>query len=400
MTPAAPADPEGRFAVRAGRLFDGERWLRPPTVIVEGSSVVAAGAALPGDLPKDLPVVDLGDDATLLPGLVDCHQHLCFNGRGTLEEQVTGVDDEALTVRARAAARRALAGGVTTLRDLGDRGWVTLPLRDDDTLPTILAAGPPITRLEGHCWYLGGGCDGEASLRAAVRERAARGCDVVKVMATGGFNTPTFPMWKPQFSLEDLRTIVDEAHAAGLPVASHCHGLAGVERSLDAGVDSIEHCSFINAEGRIEPTGAVLERLAASAVVVSLTLGRLPGSPLPPLLAANEAPARATRRRLRELGATLVVGTDAGIGDAKPHDVIVHALADLQEAGMTATEGLRALTSTAARACGVDGRRGRLVPGSVADILAVAGDPGRDPLALASVAAVWKAGRRVRAPAA
>jgi imidazolonepropionase-like amidohydrolase len=146
-------------------------------------------------VPDSLALVDLGDDVTLLPGLVDCHQHLCFNGIGSLEEQVTGIGDQDLTERARDAARRALRGGVTTLRDLGDRRWVTLPLRGAVGLPTILAAGPPITRVGGHCWYLGGECEGEAALRAAVRERIDRGCDVVKVMATGGALTVgSYPM--------------------------------------------------------------------------------------------------------------------------------------------------------------------------------------------------------------
>ena len=167
------------------------------------------------DEPMDL------DDVTILPGLVDAHQHLCFDGNGTLEVQVTGIDDEALLERARNAARRALLGGVTTLRDVGDRDFVTLALRNDPSLPTILAAGPPLTVDGGHCWYLGGACANDRDLRRAVDERAERDCDVVKVMVTGGVHTPTYPMWASQFDLEQLRLIVDTAHAAGMPVAAH-----------------------------------------------------------------------------------------------------------------------------------------------------------------------------------
>jgi imidazolonepropionase-like amidohydrolase len=378
------------FALRAASLFDGERVLDRPTVLVDRDAVVAAGVTVPASVP----VVDLGA-ATLLPGLIDCHQHLCFHGNGTLEEQVAGVDDDALIERARVSARRALRGGVTTLRDLGDRSYVTLTLRDDPTLPTILAAGPPITRAGGHCWFLGGICSGEANLRAAVRERAERHCDVVKIMVTGGYLTPTFPMWQTQFGVDELRVVVEESHGAGLPVAAHCHGVEGIEGALEAGVDSIEHCSFYTHNARPEPNETLLERLAASGVPISPTIGRLPDYPLPPDLAANRGIMFGAWRRLHELGATLVAGTDAGIGPHKPHDVLAYALGDLLECGHTPDDGLRALTTVAAKACGVGDHKGRLAPGFDADIIAVNGDPLTEPNALVSITAVWRSGERV-----
>ena len=379
------------FALRAASVFDGERAVDRPTVLVDGDTIVAAGVAVPASVP----VVDLGA-ATLLPGLIDCHQHLCFDGNGTLEEQVAGVDDDALLNRARTSAQRALRGGVTTLRDLGDRSYVTLGLRDDLSLPTILAAGPPITRAGGHCWFLGGICGGEADLREAVRVRAERQCDVVKVMVTGGYGTPTFPMWKTQFGRDELRFVVEESHRAGLPVAAHCHGVAGIEDALDAGADSIEHCTFYTAQARPEPDEALLQRLAASGVPISATLGRLPDYLPPPDLAANRPILFGAWRRLRELGATLVVGTDAGIGPHKPHDVLAYALGDLIESGHSLVDGLRALTSVAAKACGVAEHKGRLSRGFDADIIAVNGDALTEPNALVSIAAVWRAGDRVR----
>jgi imidazolonepropionase-like amidohydrolase len=379
------------FALRAASVFDGEHVLDRPTVLVDGDTIAAAGDAVPASVP----VVDLGA-ATLLPGLIDCHQHLCFDGNGTLEEQMAGVDDDALIDRARASARRALRGGVTTLRDLGDRSYVTLGLREDRSLPTILAAGPPITRAGGHCWFLGGICAGEADLREAVRARAERQCDVVKVMVTGGYGTPTFPMWKTQFSADELRAVVEEAHRAGLPVAAHCHGLAGIEDALDAGVDSIEHCTFYSAQARPEPNEALLQRLAASGVPISLTLGRLPDQPPPPNLAANRPILFGAWRRLHELGATLVAGTDAGIGPGKPHDVLAYALGDFIESGHSLIEGLRALTTVAAKACGVAEHKGRLSRGFAADIIAVNGDALSEPNALVSITGVWRAGDRVR----
>ncbi len=379
------------FALRAARLFDGLRMLSRPTLLVDGATIVASGVAIP----ETVPVVELGEQ-TLLPGLVDCHQHLCFDGNGSLEAQVTGIDDASMVTRAHAAARRALRGGVTSLRDLGDRGFTTLALKGDPSLPTILAAGPPITREGGHCWYLGGECSSESDLRRAVAERVERGCDVVKVMATGGYMTPTFPMWEAQFSTEELRLIVEEAHRAGLPVTAHCHALVGIERALDAGVDAIEHCSFYTSNRRPEPNDSILARLASSGVAISATLGRLPEYPLPPDIAANREILVRARRRLHELGATLVAGTDAGINEAKPHDVLPYAFGDFIESGLTATEALAALTSVAARACGVGNRKGRLAPGFDADVIAVAGNPLDDADALRSVTGVWRAGDRIR----
>ena len=160
----------GMMAVRAARLFDGMNAIDPPILLMDGPVIVDVGVSPPADAT----LVEL-DDCTVVPGLIDCHQHLCFDGAGTLEEQVTGIDDGDLAIRAREAARRALLGGVTTLRDLGDRGFVTLPLRSDPALPTILTAGPPITTKGGHCWYLGGECTGDGELLGAVRARVDRG---------------------------------------------------------------------------------------------------------------------------------------------------------------------------------------------------------------------------------
>jgi imidazolonepropionase-like amidohydrolase len=376
--------------VRAARLFDGDRMVAPANVLIEGGTIIDVGVSVP----DSISTVDLGD-ATLLPGLIDCHQHLCFDRVGTLEQQVSGINDDRLLARARENAQRALRGGITTLRDLGDRGFVTLALRDDPTLPTILTAGPPVTSPSGHCWYLGGECAGTVELRRAVAARAEAGCDVVKVMVSGGYHTPTVPMWDSQFDPDDLRLVVGDAHRRGLPVAAHCHGNDAIAQALSAGADSIEHCTFFVEGFRSDPPDELIERLAKSGVVISATLGRLPDVPVPPLVTANAPILNEARRRLHELGATIVVGTDAGISEPKPHDVMPHAMSDLVAGGMTPLEALRALTSVAARALSVDGHKGRLASGFDADLIAVDGDPLADPLALTSIIAVWRAGQRV-----
>lgn len=380
------------WGIRAAAVFDGTRVLERPTVIIDGSEVVAAGEPLP----ESMEIVDL-PGSTVLPGLVDCHQHLVFDGNGTLEEQVCDRTDDELTDRARAHARRALEGGVTTLRDLGDRAFVTLDLRGDPELPTLLTAGPPLTYEGGHCWYLGGGCADTAELLAAVDERVERGCDVVKIMATGGALTPTFPMWKSQFDLSAIRTVVERAHGAGLPVAAHCHGVGGIRDAVAAGVDTIEHCTFFTEAMEAAPPVDLLDALAASDTALSATLGVLPGYKYPPTFAPSITTIRSSMGRIHHGGGTVLVGTDAGINAFKPHDVMPYAMADLVNLGMAPLDALRAMTSRAADVLGLPSA-GRLAAGATADVVAVDGDPLVDPAALTCVTHVWRAGHPITRP--
>jgi imidazolonepropionase-like amidohydrolase len=320
--------------------------------------------------------------------------HLCFDGDGTLDEQVSRVDDLTLAARARASARTALLGGVTTLRDLGDRSFVTLGLRGDPDLPTILAAGPPITQPFGHCWYLGGECADDDQLLAAVQERAERGCDVVKMMVTGGAMTPTFPLWKAQFGEDEVRLVVDEAHRLGLPVAAHAHGVDGIRIAVDVGVDTIEHCSYITESLESVPPEALLDDLAASDTAVSATLGRLPGFEVPRRWIEVGRRVSEANRYVHGAGGTVVVGSDAGINLGKPHGVMPRAYALLLELGMTTVEALRAMTARGADAIGATGR-GRLVAGNDADLITIDGDPRDDPTAITRVERVWRAGKLV-----
>lgn len=389
---------DGRRLLRAQRLFDGTSSLMVPSVLIQGGKCLAVGEVAEAMASADptIAVSDLGD-VTLLPGLIDCHQHLVFNGEGSLEEQVTSEEDDELVKRARRNARRALVGGVTTLRDLGDRNFVTLSLRDDPELPTILCSGPPITPVQGHCWYLGGECSDSDAMIAAVHRRIAMGCDVVKIMATGGAMTPTTPMWKSQFGRRDLELVVREAHAAGIRVAAHCHGLAGIEDSIAAGVDTIEHCTFVDESMQIDPDRALLRRLANSNTVISATLGIAPNADLPPPLVKMIPEVLAALRSVRELGGRIVVGSDAGIAPFKPHDVMSHAIHDLIALGMTTTEALHAMTRGGALALGLE-KKGIIAAGADADLIAVAGDPLVEAEAITRIAGVWTSGREVNLP--
>jgi imidazolonepropionase-like amidohydrolase len=392
------ADGPGRGATvfRAARLFDGERFVEPPLVQINGRTVTAVG----DDVPDDLPCADLGD-VTLLPGIVDCHQHLVFDGDGSFEDQVAGQTDDQLAERARRHARTALVGGVTTVRDLGDRNYVTLPLRDDPDLPTLLCSGPPITPVGGHCWYLGGEVADVDALAVAVQARVDRGCDVVKIMATGGFGTPAMPAWKSQFTAGDIAFVTQLAHDAGLPVAAHCHGEEGIRHAVDAGVDTIEHCTFINEPFAPDPDPGLLDDLAGSGIALSATFGRCADAPPPPPMLVHLAPL--VRRAIADVvarGGVIVVGSDAGINAAKPHDIAPRAIHDLMNVGLDSTAALAALTSGGADALGLPDK-GRLRPGADADMITVDGDPRVDPDAVTRVTRVWRSGRPVdRASAA
>ncbi|HUV19301.1 MAG TPA: amidohydrolase family protein [Ilumatobacteraceae bacterium] len=373
--------------LRAAALFDGVRFVDTPLLQIEGGSIVAVG----NDVHLDGPVADLGD-VTLMPGIVDCHQHLVFDGNGTLHEQVAGLTDDQLAERARRLARQALIGGITTVRDLGDRNFVTLPLRGDPDLPTLLCAGPPITPVGGHCWFLGGEVSDAVGLAAAVQARVEHGCDVVKIMVTGGFGTPAMPAWKSQFDADDVAMVTKLAHAAGLPVAAHCHGEEGIRHAVDAGVDTIEHCTFMNEPFAPDPDHRLLVDLANSGIALSATFGRCADAPPPPDVLLRATPlVRNAMRRVLELGGVVVVGSDAGINTAKPHDIAPRAIHDLLDIGMDLTDALASLTSRGADALGLP-NKGRLRAGADADVVAVMGDPRDDPDATTRVTGVWRSG--------
>lgn len=387
------------LALRPAALFDGisARPLLEPTVLVEDGRIAAVDAA-GTDLSDRATVVDL-PGCTLLPGLIDTHVHLAFDASGDPTAALEARDDSTALAAMAHAARQQLRAGVTTVRDLGDRDYLALRLRDSSAaasdLPTIVAAGPPLTTPGGHCHFFGGATPpGLAGVRAAVAEHAERGVDVVKVMASGGFLTPGSAPETPQYGPAELRAIVDEAHRHGLPVTAHAHSRAAVVAAVDAGVDGIEHCSCLTPDG-VDAPDELIERIARRRIVVGATVGVLPGSSPPPFIAAVLPAILAVHARLHEAGATIVAGTDAGIGPIKPHGVLPHAAEQLRDLGFTAHEALRAMTVDAARVCGVGDRKGHIAPGYDADLLAVDGDPLTDLTALRRVAAVYRDGQAV-----
>jgi len=380
-------------ALRASWLFDGvsSALIPDPVVLIEGSTI--RGVSSGGRAPQDVTVADLSG-ATLLPGLIDTHVHLAFDTSSDAVGRLAQRRDAEVVDAMRSAARVALRGGVTTVRDLGDRGYLSLGLRRQAGLPTIIAAGPPITTPGGHCHYLGGTAEPTVTgIRSAVREHAERGVDVIKIMASGGNLTPGSRQDLAQFPPEVLRAAVDEAHRLGLPVTVHAHAVAAIADAVAAGVDGMEHVSFWTADG-VDAPADLIQLIADRRIAVGATVGMrpVPGLTPPPEVAVRLPGIMASTRRLHQAGALMVAGTDAGIAPVKPHDAVRYAPAMLAQLGYGQAEALRAITSVAAGVCGLARRKGRIAPGFDADVLAVDGDPIADPDALHRIRAIYARG--------
>jgi len=390
------AGPLGRIAIRADHVFDGYRFHNGPVMVVVEDGRISAVDFNGAVHPQDMTLVDLGE-LTLLPGLVDAHAHLCWDPGGEAQD-LAGDSYEALLGRARRHAEAALSSGITTIRDLGDRDFATLSLREEyrqgtTVGPELLVSGPPLTRSGGHCWFLGGEADSAEALVDAVSERAARGVDWIKVMATGGFTTAGTDPWQPQYTVDRLTALVEAAHRVGLPVTAHAHATAGIAAALAAGVDGIEHCTFLSESG-VVASPDVIDAIVAKGVWCGVTIGRVvPG--MPEHIAALAQDLRRNLRRLMDSGARVALSTDAGVDAAKPHDVLPLELADLSRHGFTATEVLTGATATAAASCGLGHRKGRIAPGYDADLLAVAAGLDEDLAGLCDVKAVWRSGTQV-----
>jgi imidazolonepropionase-like amidohydrolase len=385
-------------ALRAAALFDGSSstLVRDPLVLIDGSTIVAVDSGVPA--PEHADVTDLGG-ATLLPGLVDTHVHLAFDASPDPVAHLAGQGDDATLIAMTKAAQAALRGGVTTVRDLGDRDYLSLGLRGQPGLPAIVAAGPPITTPGGHCHYLGGVAEPTVKgVQAAVHEHAERGVDVIKIMASGGNLTPGTHQHLPQFTPEVLKAAVDAAHRHGLKVTAHAHAVGAIADAVAAGADGMEHVSFWTEDG-VDAPAELIKLIADRRTVVGLTVGMLP--PPPGLSPPKELLARlpgivANTRRMHEAGAHLVAGSDAGIAPIKPHDVLRYAPAMLHgQLGLSPADTLRMVTSAAAEVIGLGHRKGRIAPGFDADILAVDGDPVADLAALHRIRAVYAGGTAV-----
>lgn len=401
-----------QFVITADRIVKGKGGgiLRSGAVAIADGRIAEVGEArlLRERTSPSATWVDFSG-STLLPGLIDAHVHLTFSAGPFITRDLLADDDAALLLRGVANARQALLAGVTTVRDLGGRGDLTLRLRDAIAQeivpgPRVLAAGRPITIPEGHLHYLGGVASGIEEIEALTAELIREGVDAIKIIATGGNATPTSDPLEPAFTLDELRTIVDGGHRAGLPVTAHARGVKGIALLAESGIDQIEHCRMEVAPGQWAFDEALALRLADRGIVVAPTLAasframqrQAAGGEVGIRAGAIPIPVRQENARLlRQAGVPIVVGTDAGATLARFDEAVHLELELLVEAGWSPIEAIEAGTIGSATAVGRAHELGSIEPGKIADLLVVHGDPTRDIRDIRAVDQVFRAGLAV-----
>ncbi|MFF3372026.1 amidohydrolase family protein [Streptomyces sp. NPDC002680] len=384
--------------ITAGRVLTGSgTYLEDGAILVVDSTISAVGprahlADLADGTHLDFP------DATVVPGLIDAHVHLVFDGGSDPVASLGAADDEQLLTDMRRRADELVSSGVTTVRDLGDRNHLALRLdeeigRRSTPGPRIVSAGIPLTTPGGHCHFLGGEVSGEAAVRDLVRRNLAEGAGVIKVMASGGGLTKNGPKsWQSQFSANELRALVDEAHQAGVPVAAHAHGADGIAAVVDAGVDTIEHCTWMTEDG-FGLRRDVLKKIIEQGVVVCPAVS--PHWQMVPRFFGEER-AKVLFGQVREMaesGVRLIAGTDAGVQRTGFDGSLVGALSFYAHLGIPNDQIVDMATVHAADALGLGESTGRIASGFRADLLVVGGDPLADLDALKKIHAVITAGR-------
>jgi imidazolonepropionase-like amidohydrolase len=408
-----------RFALTGARLLDGEGGeVAGATVLVEDGRIVAAAGGLA--VPSEYTVrFDVGG-RTVMPGLIDAHTHLVGGEPLPYGDYPTSRrlhEPEGLhAFRTVEAARRTLLAGVTTVRVLGCRAYLDVHLREAVAAglvvgPRIVAAGLGITPTGGHVHWRCLNADGEDGVRRAVRAHIAQGVDWIKVMGvTGGLASAGQDPRLPQYRLEEVRAAVDEAHRWDRRVAAHAHARAGIEIALAAGVDTLEHGTFLD--------DALAARMARQGTWLVPTLavhhfldGARDRDALPPAQAERQReleamgfvvpPFRERMRVARAHGVPVATGTDAGGNALFRHGSVGIEMLMLAECGYSAREVIAAATSQAARALRVERVTGAVRPGLAADLLVVDGDPLQDLRVLAPgeqrrIVGVIAAGRFVR----
>jgi imidazolonepropionase-like amidohydrolase len=382
----------GVYVLKAARLFDSTsgKVVEPGTVVVSGGVIQSVGGP---SAPPGAATIDLGD-ATLLPGFIDAHTHLTmefnpdYSGAMLLDLRRT-VSEEA--IRATANARKTLMAGFTTVRDLGSSSFIDVGLRN--AIEAGVVPGPRMLISVHALGSTGGHCDDGAGFRFglfnhetgpedgvinspdqaryAVRFNVKYGADIIKTCASGGVLSPTDDVDVPQLSQAELTALVDEAHTLRRKTAAHAHGAEAAKRAIRAGIDSIEHGTFLDDEA--------LRMMHERGVYLVPTLATRIGlteSKFPPLVQAKADRAvkeqDAMVRRALALGVKIALGTDAAV---YPHGENAAEFGLLAADGMTPAQALMAGTSVGADLLGLQQEIGALRPGLRADIVAVPGNP-------------------------
>jgi imidazolonepropionase-like amidohydrolase len=384
-----------RILYRPTVLFDGVTARLQPgrALLVEGDQVVAVGA--PGDLDANgAEVVEL-PGTTIVPGFVDAHTHVTLRpGEGDQDGQC---EAPAVwqAIRGVRNLARMLESGVTTARIMTEEQLIDFEYRDavergEVPGPRLVVSGAGLSPPGGH-GCTGPGVAGEVALRAAVRDRAAHGANHIKIFTTGGVSSTHTSLDDSQYSAAEIAAIVDEARAAGLGVAAHAHGGAGVTLAVENGIHSIEHGTLLSDEN-IAAMQAHNTWLVLTTTILFHPDGIEGGDGAVPEIMAKVRSARvaaaATAERVRAAGLRIAVGTDS------MHGLFGHEIEWLVQHGWTPEEALMAATSSGAALIGREDV-GVLRPGARADFAVLGGDPGEDIAAVHDVRAVYQGGRRV-----
>jgi len=402
-------------ALKAVRVFDGrsDRMIENGVVIVEGSRIRDVGANLP--IPAQATALDLGD-ATILAGFIDSHTHLTDEATDNwladfYENLRRPVPEKAII--ATAYARRLIDAGFTTVRDVGSSDSLDVGLRNAINRgvvpgPRMLVARYAIGSTGGHCDTTGfpegtfgvepgtakGIIHGPAEARQAVRIEVKYGADVIKTCASGGVLSLGDDVAAPQLSDEELAALVDEAHRLGKKAAAHAHGDLAARAAVRAGIDSIEHGSFLTDET------LALMKSKGTYLVPTLLAGEWTGGKadkFPPQIAVKARAALAARsdmfRRALKSGVRIAFGTDSGVS---PHGINAQEFHLMVDLGMPPGAALRSAGPAAADLLGLADRIGTLEKGKEADVIAVPGDPLKDIRATERVFFVMKGGRILR----
>jgi imidazolonepropionase-like amidohydrolase len=326
-------------AYRAARVFDGvsQHVVENGAVVVEDGRIASVGPAR--YLRSNAEVIDLGD-ATLLPGLIDAHVHLVWSASAEPHEVVERESRALTTLRCAANAALHLRAGVTTVRDVGATDGLSIDIARAVELgvlpgPRVVAAGRAIAMTGGHGWFIGREADGPEAVRHAVRSELKAGATCIKLMASGGVYGHAEDPGSPQLTAEEMRAGVAEAHKAGRKVAAHAYSTEAINNALDAGVDSIEHGSFIDR--------ATAERMREQGTYLVPTMSvyeamneKGPELGAPEYIQRKTAEAlEASREAFRlalEVGVLVAAGTDCG-APGHPHGTLPEELKLMVEAG-------------------------------------------------------------------
>jgi imidazolonepropionase-like amidohydrolase len=411
----APAPSPAVTVLKAAHLFDGTKdaLVQNGVVVVEGGRIKAVGSGLTA--PAGATVIDLGD-ATLLPGIIDAHVHLTGESsddwyKGAVESLRRGVPEQA--IRSTEYAQRTLMAGVTTVRNVGASDFVDVGLRNAINAgvvpgPRMLIAGSSLGARGGHCDETGfpyllfghetgiaeGIAAGPDGFRDAVRFAIKYGADVIKVCATGGVLSLGDAVDTPQLTQPEMDALVEEAHRLGRKTAAHAHGATGAKVAIRAGIDSIEHGSFLDDEAvrLMKEKGTYL---VPTAMAVDYT-ARRPRN-YPPEIAAKAKAAgeshTAALKRAVAAGVKIAFGTDSAVS---PHGRNAEEFGLLvQYGGLTPSSALRTVAASAVL-LGIEKDAGTLEPGKQADVIAVPGDVLADVRATEKVLFVMKGGKVYR----